>query len=75
MDEQNQLMIHYRGRYSNNGYGLVRFKDRQLNQYLFTMFEPNSAHKVFPVFDQPNLKAKMKLLIIGSSTMSQIISN
>lgn len=32
-------------------------------QYLYTQFEAFHCNKVFPVFDQPDLKAKMTLVV------------
>ena len=34
-------------------------------QYVYTKFEPYGAHKVFPCFDQPDIKAKMKISVVS----------
>jgi aminopeptidase N len=34
-------------------------------EYLYTQFEPYECHLVFPVFDQPDIKAKLSLTLIG----------
>jgi aminopeptidase N len=44
--------------YSQDGNGLYRFTDPEDQRvYLYTHLEPYSANKVFPCFDQPDLKA------------------
>lgn len=35
-------------------------------QYIYTTFQPYFANRVFPCFDQPNLKAPMKLTVIAT---------
>ena len=46
-----------------DGSGCVSFTDVDKKQYLYTQFEPFMANRVFPMFDQPDLKAKMKLAL------------
>ena len=54
----NELSVKARFNYSHTGYGLHRFVDPSDQQvYLHTDFEPMYAHRVFPCFDQPDLKA------------------
>ena len=57
----NQIAILYRNNYNNDGSGCVSFIDVDGKQYLYTQFEPYYANRVFPLFDQPDLKAKMRL--------------
>ena len=57
----NSLTILYRHPYSNTGAGLYRFKDPEDGKhYLYTDFEPYDANRLFPCFDQPDIKARYR---------------
>jgi len=46
-------------KYRKDGIGLHSFVDSaDKEQYLYTQFEPDFCHMVFPVFDQPDVKAE-----------------
>nr|WP_306238601.1 aminopeptidase N [Ornithinimicrobium sp. HY1745] len=50
--------------YSRSGEGLHRFTDPQDgNTYLYTHFEPTDARRLYPVFEQPDLKAKVTFVV------------
>ncbi|WP_226642060.1 aminopeptidase N [Microbulbifer variabilis] len=56
------LTVNYQHPYSNNGSGLHRFEDPEDGKvYMYTDFEPYDANRLFPHFDQPNLKARFTL--------------
>jgi aminopeptidase N len=61
---KNRVSVMYQSQYNNDHSGLISFLDNK-EQFLFTDFEPYGASRVFPCFDQPSLKAKMKLTVIG----------
>lgn len=62
----NVLQIAYESPYGKFGYGLHRFVDPEDQRvYLFTQFEPNRAHYLFPSFDQPDLRASYKLDVLA----------
>ena len=45
-------------KYRKDGVGLHSFLDtKDQQQYLYTQFEADFCHYVFPCFDQPDLKA------------------
>lgn len=56
----------YANEYDNDRTGCISFYDKDL-QYIYTDFEPYGAHRVFPCFDQPNLKATMRLAVVTPS--------
>ncbi|MBI2044280.1 aminopeptidase N [Candidatus Pacearchaeota archaeon] len=62
--KENEVEIEYEGDYSHTGAGLHHFNDPEDgNEYLYSHFEPYDAHRMFPCFDQPDLKATLKLSV------------
>lgn len=60
----NTILIDYERPYSTDGSGLHRFKDpKDGNVYLYSNFEPYSANRFFPHFDQPDLKSTYTLTV------------
>ncbi|MBB3062141.1 aminopeptidase N [Microbulbifer rhizosphaerae] len=59
---KNAIAVDYRHPYSTDGSGLHRFEDPEDGRvYMYTDFEPYDANRLFPHFDQPNLKAHYTL--------------
>ncbi len=55
---KNTLSIEYKRPYSDSGDGLYQYVDGKTGRrYLYSNFEPYNANKLFPHFDQPNLRA------------------
>lgn len=71
----NNVCIKYENEYDKDGSGCVSFTDVDKKQYLYTQFEPYMGNRVFPMFDQPNLKAKMDLAIACPSEWETVLSN
>jgi aminopeptidase N len=70
---KNELKIAYSHLYSASGAGLYRFKDPEdLKTYVYTDFEPYSANKFLPCFDQPDLKAIFKISVSAPKEWSVI---
>ena len=60
--EHNVVRVVYERPYDHTGEGFHRFVDPEDGaEYLYTQFEPYSAHRVFPCFDQPDLKATYRV--------------
>ena len=62
----------------NDGLGLCSYIDESGatdKYYTYTQFEPHSAHRMFPCFDQPALKARMELGVIFPATTWTAASN
>ena len=58
----NEVQIQFKQVFESTSRGLYRFKDPEDGRiYLYTDFEPYFANRFFPCFDQPDLKAKLKL--------------
>jgi alanyl aminopeptidase len=57
-----ELRIAYTAKISPGGDGLFR-RDYEGAAYLLTQFEPDSARRVFPCFDEPGLKASWQFTL------------
>ena len=58
VDTRCSVKVAGRSRYSRTGQGLHRFTDpADSRTYLYSHFEPSDARRVYPCFDQPDLKA------------------
>jgi len=57
----NEVRIRYSNLYSNDGMGLHSFVDTDGKQYIYSQAESYAANKIFPCFDQPDLKARLTL--------------
>lgn len=64
----NHVVVHYAQKYSNNSRGFYRFEDKEDKRvYLYTHFEPFDANHFLPSFDQPDLKATMRMTVTAPS--------
>ena len=62
LDERNVLEVWGCSRYHRTGLGLhLAIDPSDHERYLYSDLEPVEAHRVFPCFDQPDLKATFKL--------------
>ena len=62
---ENEVEIKFESRYVRDCEGIHYYKDQADDEeYLYSQFEAASAHKAFPCFDQPNLKAPYTFLAI-----------
>ena len=68
LEDRNQVRIVYERPFDHTGEGFHRFTDPTDGaEYLYTQFEPYSAHRVFPCFDQPDLKATYEVSVTAPS--------
>ncbi len=71
----NTVKIDYQRPYATDGAGLHRFTDPEDGaEYFYSMLEPYDANRMFPHFDQPDLKAPLTLEVTAPAEW-QIISN
>jgi aminopeptidase N len=66
----NSLKIVADCEYVNTGDGLHRMTDLDGEIYTYSQFEVSNAHKVYPCFDQPDLKASFALTVIAPPNWS-----
>lgn len=71
---ENTLVVHFENEYFNDGNGLHSFIDDQGNQYVHSQGEPHSCNRIFPVFDQPDLKGHYELAVRAPQSW-EVISN
>ncbi len=70
---RNTLEIIYTSVFDNTGSGFHKFHDPEDNaEYMHTDFEPYDAHRLFPCFDQPDIKASYQLTVTGPSKWTYI---
>ncbi len=64
LGERVVLDVTYRNAYDHSGAGFHRFVDPEDGaEYVHSDFEPFAAHRLFPCFDQPDLKATYTLTV------------
>ncbi len=62
----NSIEISFLNEYTKNGQGPHMFEDPQDKEhYLYTQFESFFAHKMFPCFDQPSIKAVLRFIVVA----------
>ncbi|MBW9094668.1 aminopeptidase N [Microbacterium jejuense] len=64
LQAHNVVTVRAHGRYSTSGEGLHRFRDPVDGEvYLYTQYEPADARRVYPVFEQPDMKARWRFTV------------
>ncbi|MFZ9360015.1 MAG: aminopeptidase N [Candidatus Nanopelagicales bacterium] len=75
LNPENKLKIKAQCSYMNTGEGLHRHVDPVDNEvYIYTQFEVPDCRRVFPVFEQPDIKAVLNLTV-KAPTKWTVISN
>jgi aminopeptidase N len=59
----NTFTAHFENTYSNDGNGLHSYTDLDGAQYGYCQTEPYCCNRIFPVFDQPDIKGSLTFLI------------
>ena len=74
--DANELHVLATCEYQNIGAGLNRFKDPVDHRiYLHSQFETFDAHRMFPCFDQPDLKASLTFTVLAPSDWVVVSNN
>lgn len=62
----NRVRIRYENNYDHEGDGFHQFKDPEDGEeYLYSNFEPYDSHRLFPQFDQPDIKGTYALTVLA----------
>ncbi|MDF3045366.1 MAG: Membrane alanine aminopeptidase [Ornithinibacter sp.] len=71
----NEVVVTATGRYTNTGEGLHRFVDPVDDEvYLYSQFEVPDSRRMYPVFEQPDLKAPFTFTVTAPRHW-QVVSN
>lgn len=71
----NEVVVVATGRYTNTGEGLHRFVDPVDGEvYLYSQFEVPDSRRMYPVFEQPDLKAAFAFTVTAPAHW-QVVSN
>jgi aminopeptidase N len=72
---ENVVVVAATGRYTNTGEGLHRFVDPVDDEvYLYSQFEVPNSRRMYPVFEQPDLKARFAFTVTAPAHW-QVVSN
>lgn len=72
---ENSIVVDFKTNYSRDGSGFYRFVDPEDKRiYTYTDLEPFDANKVFPCFDQPNLKATYTMEVLAPISWEVVTS-
>ncbi len=75
LQARNVVRVTYEHEYDHTGDGFHQFVDPEDgSEYLYSNFEPYNAHRLFPCFDQPDLKASYELTVDAPSEW-ELIAN
>jgi aminopeptidase N len=62
----NEIELDFAAAIAPAGASIIRFDDRaDGSRYLYTLLVPSDGHRLFPSFDQPDLKAKVTLGVLA----------
>ena len=71
----NTVHVVYENEYDHEGDGFHQFKDPEDGEeYLYSNFEPYESHRLFPQFDQPDIKGTYSLQVLAP-TEWEVIAN
>ncbi|MGB4863771.1 MAG: aminopeptidase N [Tepidiformaceae bacterium] len=71
----NTVRIVYENEYDHEGDGFHQFKDPEDGEeYLYSNFEPYESHRLFPQFDQPDIKGTYALTVLAPAEW-EVVAN
>lgn len=76
LNERNVVEMCFSNSYVTNSAGLHFHKDPQDGKtYVFSHLEPFFCHRFFPCFDQPSVRAPLKLSVMVPNSQWNVIAN
>src|SRR5215213_2364863 len=74
---ENVIKIQFASPIKTSGAAITRYTDKEDGaEYVYSLFVPSDASTAFPVFDQPDLKARFKLLVVTPLELGwSVVSN
>ena len=73
---ENVIKLDFTSPILTSGSAITRYIDKEDgSEYIYSLFVPSDASTAFPVFDQPDLKAKFTLKVVPSEPDWKVISN
>jgi len=73
---ETRVHVVYENEYDRNGDGFHRFVDPVDGEvYVYSNFEPFEAHRLFPCFDQPDLKGTLAIRVTAPARWAVISNN
>ena len=73
---QNTVQFEFKNTYVTNSAGLHYYKDpKDQKVYIYSHLEPFFCHRFFPCFDQPSVRAALKLSVVVPSADWNLIAN
>lgn len=75
LQAQNVVRVVYENEYDHEGDGFHQFKDPEDGEeYLYSNFEPYESHRLFPQFDQPDIKGTYALTVVAPARW-EVVAN
>ncbi|MEO6049877.1 MAG: M1 family aminopeptidase, partial [Pyrinomonadaceae bacterium] len=73
---ENVIKLDFTSPILTSGSAITRYVDKEDGaEYIYSLFVPSDASTAFPVFDQPDLKARFSLLALTSEQDWSVVSN
>ncbi|HEX8399502.1 MAG TPA: M1 family aminopeptidase [Pyrinomonadaceae bacterium] len=74
---ENVIKLDFTSPIATSGAAVTRYVDKEDGaEYIYSLFVPSDASTAFPVFDQPDLKARFKLLVVTPMDLGwSVVSN
>jgi aminopeptidase N len=72
----NTVRVRYENDYDHEGDGFHQFKDPEDGEeYLYSNFEPYESHRLFPQFDQPDIKGTYALRVLAPAEWEAVANS